>query len=66
MLKVWGRRSSFNVQKVLWLILVADDSSAERPPLPAVRAWYERLQQRPAYREHVMIPFKDLKGRLEY
>ena len=28
-----------------------------RPPLPHVIAWYERLQERPAYREHVMIPF---------
>lgn len=29
----------------------------ERPALPHVVAWYERLQERPAYREHVMIPF---------
>ena len=38
----------------------------ERPALPNVSAWYERLQQRPAYREHVMIPFDDLRGRLDY
>lgn len=37
-----------------------------RPALPNVRAWYERLQQRPAYRDYVMIPFDDLRGRLEY
>jgi glutathione S-transferase len=36
----------------------------ERPPLPNVTAWYGRLKQRPAYREHVMIPFLDLRGRL--
>ncbi len=28
-----------------------------RPDLPNVSAWYERLCERPAYREHVMIPF---------
>jgi glutathione S-transferase len=36
----------------------------ERPELPHVAAWYERLQQRPAYREHVMVPFAELRGRL--
>ncbi len=29
----------------------------ERPELPNVTAWYRRLCGRPAYREHVMIPF---------
>ncbi|MBS02778.1 MAG: glutathione S-transferase [Gammaproteobacteria bacterium] len=29
----------------------------ERPALPNVTAWYERLQERPAYRRAVMIPF---------
>jgi glutathione S-transferase len=38
----------------------------ERPNLPNVVAWYERLRQRPAYREHVMIPFSDLRGRLAH
>ena len=38
----------------------------EHPELPNVSAWYERLKQRPAYREHVMIPFEDLRGRLDY
>jgi glutathione S-transferase len=28
-----------------------------RPPLPSVMAWYQRLQARPAYREHVMVAF---------
>ena len=27
-----------------------------RPTLPNVEAWHERLQQRPAFREHVMLP----------
>jgi glutathione S-transferase len=31
-----------------------------------VEAWYARLQQRPAYRQHVMVPFEDLFGRLDY
>ncbi len=38
----------------------------DRPPVPRVEAWYGRLQDRPAYREHVMIPFTDLQGRLDY
>nr|WP_276512612.1 glutathione S-transferase [Methylopila capsulata] len=38
----------------------------ERPPLPRVEAWRDRLYQRPAYREHVMLPFDELRGRLEY
>ncbi len=38
----------------------------ERPDLPNVSAWYQRLQQRPAYREHVMLPFAELRGRLDY
>jgi glutathione S-transferase len=37
----------------------------ERPSLPNVEAWYKRLQERPAYREHVMVSFEDLKGKLE-
>lgn len=28
----------------------------EGPPLPNVRAWHERLSERPAFREHVMLP----------
>ena len=29
----------------------------ERPPLPAVGAYYQRLTARPDYQKHVMIPF---------
>jgi glutathione S-transferase len=38
----------------------------ERPALPHVESWYQRLTQRPAYRTHVMIPFDELRGRLDY
>ena len=38
----------------------------ERPSVPNVEAWYRRLQERPAYREHVMVPFDELRGRLDY
>jgi glutathione S-transferase len=38
----------------------------ERPDVPNVRAWYERLQQRPAYRARVMLAFDELRGRLDY
>jgi glutathione S-transferase len=36
----------------------------DRPALPNVEAWYERLKAREAYRTHVMVPYDDLKGRL--
>jgi glutathione S-transferase len=29
----------------------------ERPTLPNIEAWYARLCERPAYRQHAMIPF---------
>jgi glutathione S-transferase len=38
----------------------------DRPALPHVETWYERLKARPAYREHVMLPFDELKGRLAF
>ena len=38
----------------------------ERPEIPHVEAWHERLQQRPGYRNHVMVPFQELYGRLDY
>jgi glutathione S-transferase len=38
----------------------------ERPSVPNVEAWYQRLQDRSAYRMHVMIPFDELRGRLEH
>lgn len=30
--------------------------AADRPHLPHLEAWYERLRQRPAYQLHVMLP----------
>jgi glutathione S-transferase len=36
----------------------------DRPALPHVEAWYARLKSRPAYREHVMVPFEDLRGQI--
>jgi glutathione S-transferase len=38
----------------------------DRPTIPNVEAWYKRLTERPAYQEHVMIPFDDLKDKLSY
>jgi glutathione S-transferase len=29
----------------------------ERPNLPGVEAWYQRLSERPAFKEHAMQPF---------
>ena len=36
------------------------------PNLPHVEAWYARLQERPAYREHVMVSYAELRGRLTF
>jgi len=36
----------------------------ERPALPQVERWYRTLARRAAYRERVMIPFEELRGRL--
>jgi glutathione S-transferase len=38
----------------------------ERPPMPNLDAWYARLQLRPAYRQAVMVPFEELRGKLEF
>lgn len=38
----------------------------ERPSVPRVEAWYNRLQARPGFRAHVMLPFGELYGRLAY
>jgi glutathione S-transferase len=38
----------------------------ERPSVPKVEAWYRCLQERPAYRKHVMVPFNELRGRRDY
>ncbi|URQ60941.1 glutathione S-transferase family protein [Pantoea alhagi] len=34
----------------------------ERPTLPALENYYQRLTQRPAYREHVMVPYAELRN----
>jgi glutathione S-transferase len=33
------------------------------PEIPNVRRWYSELSQRSAYREHIMVPFDELRGR---
>ena len=38
----------------------------DRPSVPNVEAWYARLQDRSAYRAHVMVPFQELCGRLDF
>ncbi len=35
----------------------------DRPSLPNVEAWYARLQEREAYRTHIMVAYDDLRGR---
>jgi glutathione S-transferase len=37
------------------------DVDISRPSLPALEAYYRRLTERPAYREHVMVSYEDLR-----
>ena len=36
----------------------------ERPPMPNLEAYYKRLTERPAYAQHVMVAYDELKGNL--
>jgi glutathione S-transferase len=36
------------------------------PSFPNIEAWYKRLQERAAYREHVMISYEELRGKLSF
>lgn len=38
----------------------------ERPDVPNVERWYRSLTERPAFQEHVMLDFSELKGRLAF
>lgn len=38
----------------------------DRPDLPLLQDYYHRLENRPAYRHGVMVPFDDLYGRLDF
>jgi len=34
----------------------------DRPALSTLQGWYKRLRERPAFRDHVMISFEELRG----
>jgi len=36
------------------------------PALPNIKAYYARVQQRRAYREHVMVSYEELRGKLTF
>ncbi|MEY4581675.1 MAG: hypothetical protein RL701_6378 [Pseudomonadota bacterium] len=38
----------------------------DRPALPNLETYYQRLSERPHYRQHVMVPYDDLRGRLAF
>ncbi|MBN7121436.1 hypothetical protein BSU01_06885 [Erwinia billingiae] len=38
-----------------------DQTCSSRTPFPAVEGYYQRLQQRPAFIEHVMVSYEDLR-----
>jgi glutathione S-transferase len=41
-----------------WFNIDFSPAGASRPEMPALRLWYERLAQRPAYQARVMIPIR--------
>ena len=38
----------------------------DRPAMPGVENWYRRLEQRPAFRQAVMVSYAELVGRLAF
>ena len=40
------------------------DIAIDRPDRPALRRYYERLAARPAFRQHVMVSYEELRGSL--
>ena len=42
-------------------IIAASQDRLVRPKLPQVERWCRTLQQRQAYRAHIMIPFGELR-----
>ena len=38
----------------------------DRPDLPAVAAWHQRLKERPAFQKAACVPYDDLVGRLDF
>jgi glutathione S-transferase len=38
----------------------------DRPSMPHLEAWYEKLRQRPAYVKAVCVPFEDLVGKVNF
>ena len=37
------------------------DIAIDRPPYPAIEQYYEKLKQRPAFAEHVMVSYEELR-----
>src|SRR5437879_2962405 len=47
-------------------IIAASQDRRVGPKLPQIERWYRMLQQhREAYQTHIMIPFGELRGRLD-
>jgi hypothetical protein len=38
----------------------------DRPVLPNVEYWHERLSERPAFRKAVNVDYEELRGRLAF
>lgn len=55
MLKVWGRKSSSNVQSVMWCI------AGLGLPVERIVAHHDQLKQRPCFQEHVMVSYEELR-----
>jgi glutathione S-transferase len=66
MLHVWGRKTSSNVQALMWCIgelgLDHERYDIARPAHPALGRYYDRLTSRAAFREHVVVSYEDLRA----
>ncbi len=63
---VGNRFSAADIPAGMTLYRYFEMDGIDRPSLPNIERWYERLCERPAYRMHVMLDFEELRGRLDF
>jgi glutathione S-transferase len=63
---VGNRFSAADIPAGMTLYRYFEMGEIERPSTPNVRDWYARLCERPAYQNHVMLDFEELRGRLDF
>lgn len=61
----WMSGAAFGVADIIFAHLLYRyfTIEIERPAMPALEAYYARLTERPAFREHVMVSYESLRAR---